>query len=69
MKQIRVVIGTNSPIMFEAEILYQGKDELGDGSPCRAIKLRGKVDGKGSVKTITFRSPFCKWKVLNDTSL
>jgi len=67
MTKVKVIIGENKPIIFEGEILFEGKDELGDRSPCQAIELRGVVVGvKNSEKTIRFRSPFCSWEILGD---
>lgn len=67
MAKVKVIVGENKPIIFNGEILYEGKDELGDRAPCQAIELRGVVVGtNSSEKTIRFRTPFCSWEILDD---
>lgn len=69
MTKVKVTIGKNEPVIFEGEILFDGKNELGDRSPCQAIELHGVVVRvKNSEKTIRFCSPFCSWKLLGDTN-
>ncbi len=67
MSRVKVTIGKNEPIIFIGEILFEGKDELGDQTPCQAIEIREVAEGKpNSKKTIRFRTPFCSWEILEE---